>query len=445
MRAERRVVITGLGPAAPTGIGVEAYWEALLAGRSAVRQIEAFDPGGFTAQVGAEVPPFKLADYIPKSYRKSAKVMARDIQFAMVAAYQAVTDAGLVTKCILERGEAEGGVNLAPERFGANIGAGLICADLTELAGALATSRGPDGKFDIHHWGREGMTDLTPLWLLKFLPNMLACHVTIVHDAQAVSNTITCGEASSHLAVGEAYRTIARGAADVSICGGAESKLNPMAVARPALLSRLSGDSNDKPERACRPFSGTGGMVPADGGGLVILEELEHARARGARIYAELVGFGASSNAHSWSEPDPEGKPIALALRNALKDAETKPDQVDLLTTFGCGVPKHDLAECKGFGAVFGETMSTIPTLALKGAVGINGAGAGALDLAATVLALHHNCVPPSPNTEHPAESCNFKFVQRDPIDAPIRHALTLGYALAGGQHAALVIRRYEE
>ena len=294
MRAERRVVITGLGPTSPTGIGVEAFWEALLAGRSALRRIEAFDPGGFAAQIGAEVPAFKLGDFIPKSYRKSAKVMARDIQLAMVAAYHAVMDAGLVTKCIVERGEAAGEVNVAPQRFGANIGAGLICADLTELAGALATSRGADGKFDIHHWGREGMTDLTPLWLLKFLPNMLACHVTIVHDAQAASNTITCGEASSHLAVGEAYRTIARGAADVSICGGFESKLNPMAVARPALLGRLSGALDNTPERACRPFSGVGGMVPADGGGLVILEELEHARARGA------------ASMPSWSASEPQ-------------------------------------------------------------------------------------------------------------------------------------------
>lgn len=445
MGAERRVVITGLGPASPTGIGVETFWEALLAGRSALRRIEAFDPGGFVAQVGADVPAFKLADYIPKSYRKSAKVMARDIQLAMVAAYHAVVDAGLVTKCILERGEAEGESNFAPARLGANIGAGLICADLTELAGALATSRSPDGKFDIHHWGREGMTDLTPLWLLKFLPNMLACHVTIVHDAQAASNTITCGEASSHLAVGEAYRTIARGNADVSICGGAESKLNPMAVARLALMGRLSGEFNDQPEKACRPFSGIGGMAPADGGGLVILEELEHARARGARIYAELVGFGAASNSYSWAKPDPEGRPVALALRNALADAQADPAQMDLLTPFGPGIAGHDAAECKGFAAVFGDGLASTRALALKGGVGMNGAGSGALDLAAAVLALHHNCVPPSPNTEKLAEGCGFSFVQGDPIDAPIRYALTLGYALAGGQHAALVIRKYEE
>src|SRR5262249_40552218 len=152
-------------------------------------------------------------------------------------------------------------------------------------------------------WGTDGMNNLTPLWLLKFLPNMLACHVTIVHDAQGPSNTITCGEASSHLAIGEAYKTIARGTADVCICGGAESKDHPMAPLRQSLGKRLS-TSNERPEAACRPFGADrDGTVISEGGGLVILEELEHARRRGVRIYAEVVGFGASNDAHDPSLP----------------------------------------------------------------------------------------------------------------------------------------------
>ncbi|MGB2986399.1 MAG: beta-ketoacyl-[acyl-carrier-protein] synthase family protein [Phycisphaerae bacterium] len=446
MIPRKRVVITGLGPATPIGIGIEPFWEALIQKRCGVRRIEAFDPSGLAAQIAGELPPFKLGDYIPKSYRKSVKVMARDIMVAVVCAYHAVKDAGLNTRCIIERGEATGPPNLDSRRFGANIGAGLICADLSELAGALATAADDDGHFSLATWGREGMDNLTPLWLLKFLPNMLACHVTIVHDAQAPSNTITCAEASSHLAIGEAYRTIARGDADVCTCGGAESKANPMAITRPLLWGRLNTEDNDAPERACRPFGAQRrGMVAAEGGGLVILESLEHALARGARIYAELTGFGAGANANSWSAPDPKGKGIVLALRKALADASTGADQIDLVSPFGTGTPEHDAAEMAAWNEVFGARLDDILSLTTRGAMGNNGAGSGAIDFAAAVTALYQNTVPPSCNTDDLDPDCRFRFVQDDPIDANITQAISVGYALAGGQSAALVIRRYEE
>jgi 3-oxoacyl-[acyl-carrier-protein] synthase II len=208
----------------------------------------------------------------------------------------ALMDAGLRTKCIVERADVPGAINLDSTRFGANIGSGLICADLGELAQALATAA-ENGVFSLEAWGTRGMDNLTPLWLLKFLPNMLACHVTIVHDAQGPSNTITCAEASSHLAIGEAFRTIARGVADVCICGGAESAVNPMALLRYSIAERLS-KRNAEPEKAVRPFGADrDGTAAAEGGGLVILEELDHAKRRGARIYAELIGFGAGYDA----------------------------------------------------------------------------------------------------------------------------------------------------
>ncbi|NUQ50555.1 MAG: beta-ketoacyl-[acyl-carrier-protein] synthase family protein, partial [Phycisphaerae bacterium] len=298
----RRVVITGLGPVTPVGVGATDFWNALLEGRSGIRRLQAFDPSRFDSQIGGEISGVSVNDAVPKGYRKAAKIMARDIALAVVAAHRAAVDAGLKTKCLLERGDAEGPTNVDSARWGANIGAGLICADLPELAEALH-SASTDGVFSIARWGSEGMNNLTPLWLLKFLPNMLACHVTIVHDCQGPSNTITCGEASSHLAIGEAFRTIARGVADVCICGGAESKGNPMALLRQSLGGRLS-KRNDDPQHACRPFAADrDGTVISEGGGLVILEELEHAQARGARIYAEVAGFGASNDAYEPSQP----------------------------------------------------------------------------------------------------------------------------------------------
>ena len=217
--------------------------------------------------------------------------MARDIELAVIAAYHAGKDAGL-DQMLVDRAKPK--AHQCRSTIRAQYRAGLICADLTELAGALASAaERPDAPqdrgFSSKKWGTEGMSNLTPLWLLKFLPNMLACHDTIVHDCQAPSNTITCGEASSHLAIGEAYRTIERGAADICICGGAESKVNPMGLMRQSLLDRLVTDCNDRPTTACRPFDVTRkGTVIGEGAGLLILEELERAKKRGAKIYAEL-------------------------------------------------------------------------------------------------------------------------------------------------------------
>lgn len=445
MQAKRRVVVTGLGVASPIGLGVEAFWDALLRKKCGLRRIEAFDPSGFSTQIGGELPSFQLVDYIPKTYRKNAKVMSRDIRIAVVCAYHAVKDAGLNTRCLVQRGEAEQ-TNLDSPRFGANIGAGLVCTDLDELTAALSTAAQDDGTFSLRLWGTEGMSNLAPLWLLKSLPNMLACHVTIVHDAQGPSNTITCGEASSHLAVGEAYRTIARGDADVCICGGAESKMNPLALSRPQLLGRLNTQDNETPERSCRPFAqDRRGMIAAEGGGLAILESLDHARARRARIYAELIGFGASSNTQGWADPCPRGLDVALALRNALNDAGITADQIDLAAPFGAATQDHDASELAGWNDVLGDRLDDIPALTTRGATGNNGAGSGAIDFAATVLALHRSTVPPSLNTAPADPASRFRFVQDDPVDARIDRAISFGMALSGGQRAALVLRRFEE
>ncbi|MGE0481300.1 MAG: beta-ketoacyl synthase [Phycisphaerae bacterium] len=443
--SKRRVVITGLGPISPLGCGAATFWNALLDGRNAVRRMQAFDPARFDSQVGAEIDGLKLADFVPKGYRKAEKIMARDIVLAVAAAHQAVTDAGLRTKCLVDRNELPEAAPVDNTRMGANIGSGLICADLPELSGALASAAGDDGAFSLARWGAEGMNNLTPLWLLKFLPNMLACHVTIVHDCQGPSNTITCGEASSHLAIGEAFRTIQRGTADVMICGGAESKSNPMAVMRQSLAKRLS-TRNDDPAGACRPFGADrDGTVAAEGGGLVILEELEHARKRHARIYAEVVGFGASSDAYHAqqpAEPHPEGRGAALACEKALRDADVAADGLDLFAAFACGLKAHDAAEANAIRRVLAGKAGQTPVLAIKGGLGNNGAGSGALDFIATVLAVQNATVPAAVNGEHAREP-GVRLICGKPVDARIEHALSLAYALGGGQNAALVVRRF--
>jgi len=444
MNNERRVVITGCGIATPLGIGVDAYWEALLAGQSGVAPIKAFDASGFDSILGAEVPEFKIRDYVPKNYRKSTKVMARDIELAVVCAFEAAKDAGLRTKCLIDCGVAEGSPSVDSTRFGANIGAGLICADLQELAGALSTSGDvSSGKFDLKAWGESGMDNLTPLWLLKFLPNMLGCHVTIVHDCQAPSNTITCGEASGHLAIGEAYRTIARGAADVCICGGAESRMNPMGLMRQHLAGRVRLGADDTPESAVRPFDPTAdGMAVGEGGGLLILEELEFAKARGARVYAEVAGFGGATNISDHAKPEPDGEGIALAAGNALRDAGVSADDVDLYVAFGTGCAQYDASELAAGKTIFGK-RTQIPAVAVKGALGNVGAGAGAIDVATAAMAVHHNTIPPSINTQSGDADQPFAFASGDPVDAKVTTALSVGYALSGSQIAALVLKKW--
>jgi 3-oxoacyl-[acyl-carrier-protein] synthase II len=428
----RRVVITGIGVISPLGVGTGSFWPALLSGASGVRRISHFDPSGFPSQIAGEVPAYKIAEFVPKSYRKATKVMARDIELAVVAADDAFKDAGLKSKAYTETPE------IPAERFGCNIGAGLISADLNELTGAMHSAR-KGNEFDLGLWGSQGMSQLTPLWLLKYLPNMLACHVTIVHGLKGPSNTITCADASSHLAIGEAFRTIQRGSADMAICGGAEGKVVPMGLTRQCLLNRVTTNSNDAPESAVRPFDeGASGTAISEGGGLLILEEYGHAKARGAKIYAEVVGFGASQDTYSVIEPDPSGHSYGKAITKALADARVAAGDVELVVPHGLGIAKFDRAELAGLKAAFGSAMGGIPVSPIKGQIGNLAAGSG-VDAAAAALGLYHNKIPPARNTQRKIDvSLNTSPEARD---AEVNVAVSSVYSL-GGQNAALVFKK---
>jgi 3-oxoacyl-[acyl-carrier-protein] synthase II len=429
-----RVVITGVGVVSPIGIGSGPFWENLIGGACGIKRIAQFDPAGFACQVAGEAPAYKIGDFVPKSYRKATKVMARDIELAVIAADDAFKDAGIKSRAHSETPDFE------LSRFGCNIGAGLISAELNELTAAMATARGEGNKLDLRRWGSDGMNQLTPLWLLKYLPNMLACHVTIIHGLMGPSNTITCAEASSHLAIGEAFRTIQRGNADLAICGGAESRINPMGLMRQQLLGRLNDSFNAKPEAAVRPFdTGAAGTVFGEGGGLLILEEMERAKKRGAKIYAELVGFAASQDSYSVTEPQPSGHSYAKAIENALKDAKLSARDVDVLVPHGIGIGKFDRAELKGLHQALGNDLQRIALAPIKAQIGNLGAGCGA-DAAAAVLAVRTGRVPGAPNTQKciDGEKLNVKPTSRE---LQVNVAVSSVYSL-GGQNAALVFKR---
>ena len=303
----------------------------------------------------------------------------------------------------------------------------------------MATSR--DGnRLDLLDWGKEGMTQLTPLWLLKYLPNMLACHVTIVHGLRGPSNTITCSDASSHLAIGEAFRTIQRGDADLAICGGAETKVQPMGLIRQCLLNRVSTKHNDSPGDAVRPFDPQAtGTAVGEGGGLFILEEYERAVARGAKIYCELAGFGASQDTYRVTDPSPDGGSYAKAVGSALRDANVPPAAVDLLVPNGLGIASHDRAELNGLTTVFGGGLERINLLTVKSRTGNLAAGNG-VDAAAAVLSLHHRTVPASVNTPKRVGNTTLNVADHA-RDAKIDVAVASIFSL-GGQNAALVFKR---
>ena len=442
----RRVVISGLGTVSGLGMGMDASWQRLCAGQCVIGPIQTFDPSGFDCRIASEAGDINIKDYVPKTYRKAIKVMARDIELAVVAADLAARDAKLITKGT--KTEAGDGCSYDPHRMGAHIGSGLIAAELNELTAALAHATDDQGGFDYKKWGSEGLTHLTPLWLLKYLPNMLACHVTIIHDAQGPSNTITCGEASATLSVGESMRVIQRGAADLCFCGGAESKLNPMGYLRQQMLGRFNTQANDRPATAVRPFDqSAAGTVMGEAGAIVILEALESFEQRQvdgepARAYAEVLGFGASQSINRESrnlQPEPDGQGIAAAIQSSLREARLEPDQIDLIVPFGSGVPQSDQAETAALKTLFGDRLASIPVTSIKSMVGNCGVGAGGLDICVACQAVAQQTVSAVINCENPLDGINAGNAPSGPRD--IRYALVYSCGI-GGQNAALVLGR---
>jgi 3-oxoacyl-[acyl-carrier-protein] synthase II len=423
--SSRRAVITGLGIVSPIGLTKGTLWESFRAGRSGIRPIRSFDAAALPSRIGGEILDFDAKQYIDKKERKSLKVMSRTIQLAVAAAQLALDDSG-VDKARLDR-----------TRFGVEFGAGLIASELQELGEASQLSaNGQPGQVDLEKWGSQGLACMPPLWMLKYLPNMLACHVAILHDAQGPNNTITENEVASLLALGEAYRILGRGQADFFLVGGADSKLNPLSMVRHSLFVPLSR-RNEAPEKACRPFDhGRDGIVLGEGAGVLAVEEFEHARRRGARIYAELVGFGSAFDRTC------SGAGLARAIRAALNEAEIGPEDVDHINAQGFGSVEADVCEARGLQEVFGKCSRPVLAFAAKSYLGNLGAGSSSAELVASVLAFEHGELPPTLNYEEPDPSCPI------PVAADGFRPVTRGNALKisfteMGQCAALVVRKW--
>ncbi len=433
-----RVVITGLGAVSSLGLSVADMWDGLLAGRCGISEITAFDPVGFSCKLAGQAPDYKIQQYVPKAVRKSTKLMSRDIGLSVIAAKEAFVSSGLVTKGI----DPEN-VKAEPTRMAINLGAGLISCDLVELAPSVAASV-TDGEFDIRKWGKEGIELVTPLWLLKYLPNMLACHIGIIHDIQGPSNTITCAEAAAHIAISEAAQIISRGGAVCALAGGAEAKVNPIVMIRQCLLKRATSENNDDPAGSCRPFDADAkGSVFGEGAGMLILEELENAKKRGAKIYAEIAGSGQSNSINpTYEHLEPNGYGLQIAIEKAMADAKIKPGDLDLIIPHGTGIAADDLAEAKAIEAALGEKAREIPVWPTKSMLSNTGAAGGALDVVAAVCAMEEGKIPAAKNCDRKADGCNLNIVT-SPQQANIRYALCCSYTY-GGQTAAVILKNLE-
>jgi 3-oxoacyl-[acyl-carrier-protein] synthase II len=429
--SERRVVITGLGFVTPLGDSPDRIWERFASGRGGLARIQAFPVAGLPNDIVAEIRDFDfLKGYALPKFRKtlgkSRKYMARDIQLAVAAAQRAVSDAGLV----------DGGVD--PTRIGIDLGAGLISTDLDELAPAIAMASDATGQFDFAVWGREAIGVVEPIWLLKYLPNMLACHISILMDCQGPSNSITEAEASSNLAIAEAARIIARGKADVMVTGGADSKIHPLSMARMGLYGTMSHWDGD-PAGGLRPFDvHRDGTLPGEGAGILILEELGHALRRGARIHGEVLGAGSGCDAVPTGGQDPGGAGTEVAVRSALREAGIKPEDVGHVNAHAAGFKVGDLAEARAFTRVFGPRG--VPVTGLKGFLGNIASGAGAVELIASLVGVNRGLIPPTLNCDELDPACEIDVVTGAPRPAASPIFINTNITI-NGQAAAVVVK----
>jgi 3-oxoacyl-[acyl-carrier-protein] synthase II len=420
MPPKQEIVITGIGVVSPIGIGKDAYWTSLCEGRSGVRRLDLYPDGaeGLPAPFGAPVADFDAKQFVRP--RKSLKVMSRDIQLAFVAADQACADAGI------QEHRAD------PERLGVVFGADLMTCELPEMV-SVYRSCVVDGKFDFTRWGQAAMSEMYPLWMLKYLPNMPACHIGIAQDARGPNNTITLKEASSLSAIAEAARVIQRGQADVIIAGGASSQVHPANWTRSRAFpfSHYEGD----PDRASRPFDAQrDGFVNGEGAAAFILETRAHAEARGAAVLARLLGFASRFEPHR-NGTTLTGDAIRRAIQAALAEAGLTPNEISHVNAHGLSTREDDRIEAQAIHATLGD----VPVTAPKSFFGTLMAGAGAVEMVASVLALHHQLIPPTLNYEHPDADCPVNVVQGRPCKSERPTALLLNHT-RNGQAVAMVI-----
>ena len=410
-----RVVVTGLGLVTPLGIGLEENWETLMAGKSGIGKITRFNAERLTSQICGEVKGFNPEDYIE---RKEVKKMDTFIQYVMAATQMAMDDSGLK-----EPDKAE-----AP-RYGAVIGVGLGGLPAIENYMGIMQEKGP--------------RRLSPHFIPMLLANLAAGQVSMRWGLKGPNTCTVTACASSNHAIGDAMKFIQRGVADVMVTGGSESCVTELAMGGFCAMRALS-TRNDDPEHASRPFdTDRDGFVMGEGSGILVIEKYEHAVARGAKIYAEVSGYGLSSDAHHITSPDPDGDGAARSMEMAMQDADATIDEIGYINAHGTSTPLNDRLETTAIKRTFGEQAYKIPISSTKSMTGHLLGGAGGIESIYTVLAIHNETIPPTINYDTPDPECDLDYVPNKPRKVKIRSALTNSFGF-GGTNATILFRQAE-
>ncbi len=414
---KRRVVVTGIGLICGVGNSAPEVWSNLLAGKSGMAPITAFDTTGFSVTFAAEVKNFDPHRFIEK---KEARKMGRFIHFALAAAHEAIESSGLKITPANE------------ERVGVHIGSGIGGFDIIEREHSNMLAGGP--------------RKISPFFIPAAIVNLAAGQVSIRHGAKGPNEaTATACTTSAH-SIGDAYRIVERDDADVMIAGGSEAAITPMGVGGFASMRALS-TRNDDPTHACRPFDkDRDGFVIGEGAGILILEELEHAKARGAKILAEIIGYGMSADAYHMSGMAPEGEGCARAMRNAIKTAGIQPHQIDYVNAHATSTPLGDALESNAIATVFGEhaTSHKLKISSTKSMTGHLLGGAGGLEAGITVIAMNEGQLPPTTNLIDLDPACTLDYIPNKPIQAHVDIALSNSFGF-GGTNGSLIFRRWTE
>ncbi|MFA7384344.1 MAG: beta-ketoacyl-ACP synthase II [Desulfurivibrionaceae bacterium] len=410
----RRVVVTGVGLVTPLGTGVEKTWSALCAGVSGIGPITRFDASEVGVNIAAEVKDFQVEDHIDK---KVAKHLDLFVQYAVAAAGEALRNAELQ---ITEEN--------AP-RIASIMGCGL---------GGLPTIE----KY--HQVAMEkGTRRITPFFIPMVIPNMGAGQISIIYGTRGPNLCLTTACAAGTHAVGEAFRSIVNDECDVAITGGSESVICPLAVGGFHAMKALS-TRNDQPEKASRPFDrDRDGFIISEGAGVLILEELEHAKARGARIYAEVAGYGLSSDGYHMAAPPEDGNGASRCMQMALKDAGMSPEDVDYINAHGTSTPLNDVVETRAIKTAFGDQAYKLAISSTKSMTGHMLGGAGGIEAVFTALSIKHQIAPPTMNLENPSPECDLDYVPNQARKMKIRAAMSNSFGF-GGTNAVLIMKQYE-
>lgn len=411
----RRVVVTGLGFVSPLGVGIEKNWNALLEGKSGIGVITKFDPSPFSSQIAGEARDFDPLDFMDK---KEARKMDPFIQYAVAAAAQAVEDSEI------EKEKLEGG------RTGVYVGSGIGGIGAIENQHEILLTKGP---------GR-----VSPFFLISSIINEASGQISIMFRAQGPNSATATACATGTHAVGDSFRIIARGDADIMIAGGAEAPITPLGLAGFCAMRALSL-RNDEPQKASRPFDAQrDGFVMGEGAGIVILEELGCAIERGARIYAEVIGYGMSGDAFHVSAPCLDGEGAYHAMERALEDGGVAPEQVNYINAHGTSTPYNDKIETAAIKRLFGTYASKIGINSTKSMTGHLLGAAGGVETAVTVLCLKNQIMPPTINYEFPDPECDLDYVPNEARPACLNYALSNSFGF-GGTNGALLFKKYED